>query len=155
MMLWNPLVQTRLFSPARSLLWEVFERPFSPGLARELGAAGAPLLDVHSNDDGLFVRALLPGVRAEDLSLRVEDDCLILEGSWNAQVGEGTIVRRAELPRGKFARSIRLPFEIDRENVKARLARGVLEVELPRALAHRPIKIQVAEPKALETENRS
>ena len=64
-------------------------------------------------------------------------------------------MRRAELPRGKFARTVRLPFEVDRDNVKARLARGVLEIELPRALSHRPIKIQVAEPKALETENRS
>ena len=154
MMLWNPGGQTRFFTPARSLLWEVFERPFPPALPRELGAE-APPLDVHSNDDALFVRALLPGVRAEDLSLRVEDDSLILEGAWRAGAPEGALVRRAELPRGKFTRTVRLPFEVDRENVKARLARGVLEIELPRALSHRPIKIQVAEPKALETENRS
>ena len=155
MMLWNPLGPTRFVSPARSLLWEVFERPFSQSLPREPGAAEAPPLDVHSNDDGLFVRALLPGVRAQDVSVRVEDDRLILEGSWSPQVREGALVRRAELPRGKFARTVRLPFEVDRDNVKARLARGVLEIELPRALSHRPIKIQVAEPKALETENRS
>ncbi len=151
MMLWDPF-QTGWLAPARSLMREVLERPFE--LTSDVDAR-VPALALHSKDDGLLVRALVPGVRAEDLDVRVEQNCLVVRGSWGDEGREGSLQRRAERARGTFTRVVRLSFEVEHDQVKARLERGVLEVELPRAIAQRPLRIQVTEPEPGTAENRS
>lgn len=150
MMLWEPLAPASLLSPARALrglpralralhqeLDPLFEPPF-------VDAAPMPPGSVYSKENGLLLRVPLPGVDPAKLRLEVEGDVLILSGAWPEEPAAGTpIAGRQERPRGTFTRTLRLPFEVETAQVQARLERGLLEVELPRAERTRPVRIQV------------
>ncbi|MBL8862092.1 MAG: Hsp20/alpha crystallin family protein [Planctomycetes bacterium] len=127
--------------------WEELERfhaEFERG-AQSLGSAlQGPSIDVWSEGDDLRLRALLPGVRPEDLEVTVEGDQLTLRGTIESAgaPSEGRWIRRERMG-GSFQRTLQLPFAIEADAVKARLVHGVLELELPRAAAEKPRKIQV------------
>ena len=66
-----------------------------------------------------------------------------LKGKYaGTQPAEGTYHRR-ERASGEFARTVRLPVEVDADQVQARLQDGVLLVTLPKAAAARPRRIKV------------
>ncbi len=105
---------------------------------------GSPTFALHTRDDGVLLRAALPGIEAQDLTLEIEKDTLTLSGRWPAEPeAERPLAQHVERPRGEFERSLRLPFEIDAARVQARLQNGVLEIELPRHVQAPPVKIQV------------
>ena len=139
-----PLIESRLFAPPRFLrafpdgeLERLFELPFG-------GPASVPPVALYSREDGLLLRSPLPGLDASQLELEVDGDALTISGEWPVEpASEDTLARRTERPRGRFTRTLRLHFEVESSKVQARLERGVLEVELPRAEASRPIKTQI------------
>jgi HSP20 family protein len=132
---WNPWEELARFHAE-------FERG-APSLGSTLHGPG---VDVWSVGDDLRLRALLPGVRPEDLEITVEGDRLTLRGKIEAAgaPSEGRWIRRERMA-GTFERTLELPFSIDADAVKAQLAHGVLEMELPRAAAEKPRRIQVRE----------
>ena len=143
-MLWQPLVESRFLAPAR------FLRAFPDGELERLfelsfgGPATVPPVALYSKEDGLLLRSPLPGLDAKKLELEVDGDELTISGEWPEEpAGDDTVARRTERPHGRFTRTLRLPFEVESTKIQARLERGVLEVELPRAEASRPIQIQV------------
>lgn len=105
-------------------------------------APAAPTLQVWSEGDGLRLSALLPGVKPEDLEINVQGDALTIRGTRAASGAEdGERWLRHERSTGAFAHSLQLPFAIQADGVKARLANGVLEMELPRSAAEAPRRI--------------
>ncbi len=108
------------------------------------GANSGPAIDVWSEGDTLRLRALVPGVKPEDLEITVEGDSLTIRGS-NAATGprNGDRWLLRERAGGKFARTLQLPFAVEADAVKARVANGVLEMELPRSAAEKPRRIPV------------
>jgi HSP20 family protein len=56
---------------------------------------------------------------------------------------ESSTWHRRERAYGSFARTVQLPFRVDPQQVEARFANGILEVELHRPEADRPKKIQI------------
>lgn len=130
---WNP------FGPLE-LLQAEFERG---GLAASRAHAG-PSVEVWSEGDDLRLRALVPGLAPEDLEIHVRGDTLTLRGKVDeaaADAAERWL--RRERAGGSFTRTLQLPFAIDADGVKARLANGVLEMELPRSAAEKPRRIPV------------
>lgn len=93
-----------------------------------------PPIQVHGNEQGLHLAALVPGFTMEDLELTVSGTLLSLRGKRKAEAAHE--VR-------EFDRSITLPFPIEAEKVKAVVKDGVLDVELPRAAAEAPRRIPV------------
>ncbi len=105
--------------------------------------AGFPAVNVWSNADQAVVVAEVPGVAPEQVSVTVEGDWMTLRGERPAPVaGDGEFHRR-ERPGGAFARSVRLPFEVEADQVTASARHGVLTVSLPRREATKPRKIKV------------
>jgi len=100
--------------------------------------------EVVREGDGLRLRALVPGMKPEDLEITVQGDALTIRGQ-RAAGGQNAGERwlRQERGSGTFARSLQLPFAIHADGVKARLANGVLEMEIPRSAAEQPRRIQV------------
>jgi HSP20 family protein len=126
--------------------WDVLDRVQAE--FERMGAAlentQSPAIDVWSEGDDLRLRALLPGVQPEQLEISVEGDALTLRGT-RAEPGAGADDRwiRKERASGAFVRWLQLPFEVQADSVKARLANGVLEMELPRAETAKPRRILV------------
>jgi len=93
-----------------------------------------PQIQAQTNEDGVRLCALVPGFAIEDLELSVRGDELTLRGTRKSEAAHE--VR-------EFERSLKLPFPIEAEKVKAIAKDGVLDVELPRAAAAAPRRIPV------------
>ena len=98
-------------------------------------------VNVRSEDDAFVLSALVPGLKAEDINIQILEDVVHIEGAFEANEDEYLL---RELPSGSFRRSLRMPTEIDAENVEARIADGVLTLRLPKAESALPKKIKIA-----------
>lgn len=124
--------------PEFARLQSEFSKVFSPG--------EYPALNVWSNDEETVVTAELPGFDPKDIEISVEGSTLTLKGSRNSETsneGEGDKYFQKERWSGKFARSLKLPAQVDADKVEAEFNSGVLSVRLPKAEAFKPKKIAV------------
>ncbi len=103
-----------------------------------------PLVNVWTSENGVIVRAELPGVAPEDVDVSLVNDTLTLRGSRKSEeVREGESRHRQERGFGQFARSLQLPFGVEADQVQAKFSNGVLQISLPRAEAEKPRRISV------------
>lgn len=109
------------------------------------GSHGRAVPALNLWDDGarVFVEAEVPGYKMDDLEISVTGNELTITGRRVVETAEGTTFHRRERRTGEFTRSLTLPVEIDAEKVQATLKDGVLTVELPKARAALPRKIEV------------
>jgi HSP20 family protein len=148
-MLWDPL---RLPGPSRATRlatrFDPFRQLFAESAPRCSIASSYPSFEARSDEDEVTVTALVPGLAPEDLELSIEGDVLTIRGGHAPEPSEDEGEESEEhaqpasvLPR--FTRTLRLPFPVDRDAVRASLERGVLQIELPRAAADRPFRIEL------------
>lgn len=104
-----------------------------------------PRVDIIDREAQLVVRAELPGVKKDDLEVSLNDNSVTIRGTTKQEEIEekGEYCRR-EMSYGEFTRTIALPSEVDRNNVKAIYKDGVLELTLPKAetAKRNPIRIE-------------
>jgi HSP20 family protein len=103
-----------------------------------------PSMDVSETDSEINVRAELPGLEAEDIELDVSGDVLSIRGEkkGKAETKEENYHTR-ESYYGSFHRSIRLPCEVQSDNVEANFKNGVLGIRLPKSERTRSKKIKI------------
>ena len=89
-----------------------------------------PHVDIIESGTVITARFELPGFDLADLEVTVEDNVLTVSGSRSHDLPEGATFRHRELAEGKFSRSITLADNVDSDQVAARLAGGILEVEV-------------------------
>ncbi len=114
--------------------------------ARSFGrAAGVfPPVNISEDAENIYVRAELPGIKATDIEISLEDNSLIIKGERKIpEEGENVTYHRREREEGTFRRIISLPTKIDAEKVTATSKNGVLEVVLPKAPESKPRQIEV------------
>ena len=97
-------------------------------------------VNIAENEDGFILTALVPGLKAEDLNIRILDDVVTLSGEFKAD-GTASVLR--ELPHGSFSRTLRLSTPLDAGKAEAKIADGVLSLRLPKAESARPRIIEV------------
>ena len=116
------------------------------------GAAGSeralwsPQLDVFRRGDELVVRADLPGLSKDDVTVDVEDGILTIRGERRQEAQEDREgYYWSERSHGTFERSIALPEGIDEERAAASFRDGVLEVTMPapKAEAQRRRRVEI------------
>ncbi|MBX5494284.1 MAG: Hsp20/alpha crystallin family protein [Bryobacteraceae bacterium] len=94
--------------------------------------AWVPAIEVWRDRNQLVISADLPGVQPGDLHAEVTGEGLLIEGERRREHEErGEGYQRTERSYGKFRRLIRLPEDINAENVKAEFQGGVLKVYIP------------------------
>jgi HSP20 family protein len=118
-------------------------------LGRELPGF-APAVDIYEDEGMITVSAQLPGVKAEDVHIDVENNVLTLSGERKLEreaKREG--YHRIESSYGSFTRSFVLPESADAEKVEASLSDGVLTVRIAKrpeaAVKHIEVKAQAKE----------
>jgi HSP20 family protein len=102
-----------------------------------------PPIDIYETDEGLVLRADLPGMTAETLDLQVQDNKLTLFGRAEAELPSDGALRHQEFESGDFLRSFILSDEVDHDRIQANLSNGVLVVVLPKSAQSEPRRIQV------------
>jgi len=108
----------------------------SPG--REMGWDGwMPSVEVFQRGNDFIVRADLPGLRKEDVSVDVTDDTITIAGERRRQEDEehGGVFR-SERAYGSFRRVIPLPNGAMTDQAKAGFRDGVLEITMPAPPEH-------------------
>lgn len=105
-----------------------------------------PDVDLIDRGASFELRADMPGVRREDLSIDVEDYVLHLGGVSRSEAPEGYKPARREFGDCEYNISYRLSQEIDLDSIQARIRNGVLSVELPKRekSGSRKIEVEVA-----------
>ncbi|MBX7058343.1 MAG: Hsp20/alpha crystallin family protein [Leptospirales bacterium] len=103
-----------------------------------------PPVNLHVKGDRATLTALLPGVQLEDIEISIKDDRLRLSAERRDDAPEGSTTLRRERSRGKFSRTVQLPFRADSEHATARLERGELRIEVPRLEADKPRRIAIS-----------
>jgi HSP20 family protein len=98
-------------------------------------------VNIREGEDAYVLSALVPGLKAEDLNIQVLENVVSIEGEYRAEEAEYLL---NELPRGNFRRALRLPVEVQADKVEAKIADGVLTLNLPKAESARPKKINVS-----------
>jgi HSP20 family protein len=107
-----------------------FVRYVGPGAD---AAVWEPPVDIQESADGLHFVFALPGVNPEQIEVNLEPDALIVSAVRAPRLGSPeSIVRRLELPHGRFVRRIALAGTRLRLG-ETRYLNGCLEVRLLRA----------------------
>ena len=98
------------------------------------GVMLAPHMDVSETDKEVRIKAELPGVTEKDIDVSLDDDVLTIRAEKRQERREEREgVHVSERAFGTFQRSIRLPFSVNADQVKAGFENGVLTVTLPKA----------------------
>jgi HSP20 family protein len=94
--------------------------------------AWSPKIDVVQRDNNLVVRADLPGMTPEDVTVEITDDAITLSGQRKQEkVEENGGVYRLERSYGAFYREIPLPEGAIADRATASFKDGVLEITVP------------------------
>lgn len=132
----------------------------SPGVAQLLEGGGQatgawqPALDVFETKDAYVVVVDVPGVSGTKIDVTLESGVLTVRGErrFHPEVAEEQF-HRVERRFGHFARRVSIPSSrIDPDGVSARMADGVLTVEVQKAEAAQPRRIQVVEQQTIDAE---
>lgn len=114
----------------------------------EIGTADAPArlpVELHEDKANAYVRAELPGVNREDLSVEIVDGTLTIAATRKIPaLGAATDNTAAGGTTFSFRRTITVGDELDAEKVNAVLENGLLTVTLPKREQPQPKKITVA-----------
>ena len=118
----------------------------SPGTTQEISLRDwSPLVDIIESDGEYLVKAELPEIAKEDVSVRVEDGVLSISGERKAEVvKEEKKIHRVERAYGRFTRSFRLPENADASKVTARFKDGVLQVTLPKVAEAKASAVEIS-----------
>jgi len=103
-------------------------------------------VDMTETKDSYVITGNLPGFKADDVDLRVEEDLLVIEANIKEDVekiSDSTTWHYRERRRGSMRRSIVLPDKIDKNRVDATIKDGVLSVTLYKRAESTPISITV------------
>ena len=96
----------------------------------------SPSVDISETDKEYLIRAALPAVKKEDVTVTYEDGMLTLSGERHKEEEhEGEKFHRVESFYGNFSRSFELPDAIDAEAISAEAKDGVLTIHVPKTKA--------------------
>jgi HSP20 family protein len=103
-----------------------------------------PAMDLLEEGDHLVLRADLPGVSEDLLSIELEDNVLTISGERGSEREERKDgYYRLERASGTFSRSLTLPEGIDPESIEANFDNGVLTVRIPKPEERRPRRVAI------------
>lgn len=121
-----PMADDRIFSLMDDLFEDFFSR--SPWNRFNLGQT-----DIYETDDSLWIETALPGLKREDIQVRIKDNQLIVRGTYSPErhVSDENYIYRGR-PSGQFETAFPLPEQVgDVEKVEARFEDGILKIQVP------------------------
>ena len=138
----------RLFDPAFSDSFDTaLRRFFSPAAIDAEAPALQMRVDVAEKDNAYEVKADIPGVKKEDINVRIDGNVVQIDAELKREKdtkGEGGKVLRSERYYGNISRTFSLADDVDDAKAEAKYSDGVLTLSLPKkaTAASRKLNIQ-------------
>ena len=136
-----------LFDPFREMasLRSMLDQAFDNMLVRRGDFSTDWLtLDMYQTEDDIIVKALLPGIKSENIHISIANDILSIQGEMKEEkVTEKTRYHIRERRMGSFSRSVQLPISVVADKADANFEDGVLTLTLPKAEEAKPKAITV------------
>ena len=141
---WNPFDDLLSLQDRMNRLFEEsLARTASPDQESPV-TAWSPAVDILEEKEEIILRAELPGIALEDVELQIKGDVLVLRGERRfEQETKRENYHRVERAYGTYSRSFKLPSIVDRDQIKAKLKDGILEVKLPKSQKNGPRSIPI------------
>lgn len=121
-------------------------RFFSPSVLETETPALKMRIDVSEKDDAYQVKADIPGVKKEDINVRIDGNVVQIDAEINREKetkDNGGKVLRSERYWGNISRTFSLAQDVDDSKVQAKYADGVLSLELPKKASAASKKIAI------------
>jgi HSP20 family protein len=128
---WKPLrMSLDLDRQIEDVFSQIIHRPWG-SLHAQTG--WRPEIDLYETDDAYLIEADLPGVRPEEVAVRISDRWVTISGTrqlttWSESAKGVSLERRS----GSFTRTFRLEFPVDSERVERRQAEGIHQIRIPK-----------------------
>src|SRR5689334_20424438 len=127
---WDPFNE---FGSLRRAMDRLFE-DFAPGRQATGPSELTFPIDVSDSEAEVTVKAVLPGIKPEDVEITVSEGVLTVRGESREETKEEKEnYYRREIRYGSFARSVPLPTRVNQEKAEAEFKDGILTVHLPKA----------------------
>jgi HSP20 family protein len=108
------------------------------------GRRWVPPMDLVEHEDHFVLKADLPGLSEDDVSIEVQDGTLRISGERRAEHEEREKGwYRVERSFGSFSRSLTLPDGVDPDGISAEFDRGVLQLRIPKPEERKPRRISI------------
>ena len=101
--------------------------------------------DIWEEKDDIYIKMALPGVRKEDIKIRINENNISISGNSKKEEEEKNKDRKYYFRsmESSFEQSFNLPTKINPDNVDAEFKDGVLTVKLPKADEVKPREIEI------------
>ena len=150
----NPFQMMRRFTKDMERMFEGFNFPaffrtdFAPFRMEFENVQWVPQIEVLQNNGQFMVRADLPGLTKDDVTVEMTDDILTIFGERKKETEEKREgFYRTERVYSSFFRTLPLPENMKIENAKAIVHDGVLEITVPMAKVEtKTKKLEITEP---------
>lgn len=98
-----------------------------------------PRMNIEETDNSYRVEAEMPGVKKEEIDIKLKDDSLVISFERKV-INEESKKRYHRLERayGSFYRVVSIPRDIDKNKIKAELSDGILKIEIGKAKSSPP-----------------
>ncbi len=102
------------------------------------GFIGRFPVDLYEDDNNTYVRAEIPGLKRDNISVEMADGYLTINGTRCATAGDGQVTESVSLNR-----SVAIPDSIATDQIRAAYEDGVLKVTLPKSETAKRRKVTV------------
>lgn len=130
------MASLRLFDPTLNDPIETMFRRFAAPLRFERNLENLDIrIDVVEKDDHFKVRADLPGVKKEDINVRIDGNIVQIDAETKGEKEfkeDGGKVLRSERYYGSVSRTFTLTQDVDDAKAVAKYENGVLTLDLPK-----------------------
>ena len=123
----------------------LFEAPLTE-LARtsQILSGWTPALDLYEDNNNVYVRAELAGMKKEDIEVSLHEGTLSISGECkHDEKFKDAEAYRSERFFGRFQRNVTLPSPVSGDKAKAQYKDGILTITLPKTEEAKPRHIDV------------
>ena len=111
---------------------------------RPLRGSWVPAINILEREDAVVITADLPGLKAEDVEVTVDEGTLSIRGERNLEeAAEGETFHRVERLYGVFERTFTLPNSVDVDKIDARFSNGEMTLTLPKREESKPRSVKI------------
>ncbi|MDD3150968.1 MAG: Hsp20/alpha crystallin family protein [Candidatus Gastranaerophilales bacterium] len=93
-----------------------------------------PAIEMCEQDGNYLLKAQLPGLTKNDISIDIEEDSIIIAGEFKQEekIKDENFIK-SEFKYGKFTRKLPFPQEVQSENAEAHFKDGILTIKVPKS----------------------